>query len=80
MQLVWLTFVICIVFLFQCARQGFALGLTILVSTIPSIKVKSLLKLIVDFLEVSSSMKGQVGKTFALYFKEFFDSVFLYFP
>lgn len=34
--------------------------LTILVSTIHSIKVDSLLKLIVDFLEVSSSLKGQV--------------------
>ncbi|KAF2296534.1 hypothetical protein GH714_040553 [Hevea brasiliensis] len=42
-----------------CARQGFALGLTVLVSTIPSIKLHSLLKLIVDLLEVSSSMKGQ---------------------
>ncbi|XP_068320900.1 rDNA transcriptional regulator pol5-like [Pyrus communis] len=55
----------------ECARQGFALGLTILVSTIPSIKVNSLLKLIVDFLEVSSSMKGQeqrdhlLGRLFA---------------
>ncbi|KAJ9175014.1 hypothetical protein P3X46_013601 [Hevea brasiliensis] len=43
----------------ECARQGFALGLTVLVSTIPSIKLHSLLKLIVDLLEVSSSMKGQ---------------------
>ncbi|KAJ0045211.1 hypothetical protein Pint_04008 [Pistacia integerrima] len=41
-----------------CARQGFSLGLTLLVSKIPSIKVDSLLKLIVDLLEVSSSMKG----------------------
>ncbi|KAK9905214.1 hypothetical protein M0R45_000408 [Rubus argutus] len=55
----------------ECARQGFALGLTILVSTIHSIKVDSLLKLIVDFLEVSSSMKGQeqrdrlLGRLFA---------------
>ncbi|KAM1151635.1 hypothetical protein ACFX19_034940 [Malus domestica] len=55
----------------ECARQGFALGLSILVSTIPSIKVNSLLKLIVDFLEVSSSMKGQeqrdhlLGRLFA---------------
>lgn len=47
--------------LFQCARQGFALGLTILLYKIPSIKVQSFLKLIVDLLEVSSSMKGQVG-------------------
>lgn len=50
-----------LVLLFQCARQGFALGLTILLHKIPSIKSQSLLKLIVDLLEVSSSMKGQVG-------------------
>lgn len=50
-----------LVLLFQCARQGFALGLTILLYKIPSIKVQSFLKLIVDLLEVSSSMKGQVG-------------------
>ncbi|KAJ6716412.1 MYB-BINDING PROTEIN 1A FAMILY MEMBER [Salix koriyanagi] len=43
----------------ECARQGFALGLTVLVDTIPSIKVGSVLKLVVDLLEVSSSMKGQ---------------------
>ncbi|KAL6269884.1 hypothetical protein ACE6H2_026795 [Prunus campanulata] len=55
----------------ECARQGFALGLTTLVSTISSIKVNSLLKLIIDFLEVSSSMKGQeqrdhlLGRLFA---------------
>ncbi|GAV65086.1 LOW QUALITY PROTEIN: DNA_pol_phi domain-containing protein [Cephalotus follicularis] len=55
----------------ECARQGFALGLTLLVCTIPSIKVDSLLKLIVDLLEVSSSMKGQdardclLGRLFA---------------
>ncbi|KAJ0077787.1 hypothetical protein Patl1_37204 [Pistacia atlantica] len=42
----------------ECARPGFSLGLTLLVSKIPSIKVDSLLKLIVDLLEVSSSMKG----------------------
>lgn len=47
---------------FQCARQGFALGLTVLVGTISTIKLDSLLKLIVDLLEVSSSMKGQVSK------------------
>ncbi|EEF44083.1 DNA binding protein, putative [Ricinus communis] len=46
----------------ECARQGFALGLTVLISTIPSIKLDSLLKLIVDLLEVSSSMKGQEVK------------------
>ncbi|KAA8545689.1 hypothetical protein F0562_020860 [Nyssa sinensis] len=46
----------------ECARQGFALGLTLLVGAIPSIKVDSLLKLVVDLLEVSSSMKGQEVK------------------
>ncbi|KAL6218385.1 hypothetical protein ACLB2K_011599 [Fragaria x ananassa] len=55
----------------ECARQGFAVGLTMLGSTIRSIKVDSLLKLIVDFLEVTSSMKGQeqrdrlLGRLFA---------------
>ncbi|KAK4381305.1 Myb-binding protein 1A-like protein, partial [Sesamum angolense] len=43
----------------ECARQGFALGLTILVGTVHSIKLDSLLKLIINLLEVSSSMKGQ---------------------
>ncbi|KAL0559804.1 hypothetical protein IC582_000181 [Cucumis melo] len=46
----------------ECARQGFALGLTALISTLPSIKVDSLLKLIVNILEVSSSMKGQEAR------------------
>lgn len=45
----------------QFARQGFALGLTMLVGAVPNIALDSLLKLIVDLLEVSSSMKGQVG-------------------
>ncbi|XVF01463.1 hypothetical protein REPUB_Repub04eG0091400 [Reevesia pubescens] len=55
----------------ECARQGFALGLTALVATIPNIKLDSLLKLIVNLLEVSSSMKGQevrdclLGRLFA---------------
>lgn len=48
-------------FMLQCARQGFALGLTMLVGTVPSIKLDSLLKLIINLLEVLSSMKGQVG-------------------
>lgn len=48
----------------QCARQGFALGLTILLGAITSIRVDAILKLIVDLLEVSSSMKGKVGKSF----------------
>ncbi|XP_044507401.1 myb-binding protein 1A-like protein [Mangifera indica] len=42
----------------ECARQGFALGLTLLIGKIPSIKMDALLKLIVDLLEVSASMKG----------------------
>lgn len=46
--------------LLQCARQGFALGLDMLVGAVPNIAVDSVLKLIVDLLEVSSSMKGQV--------------------
>ncbi|KAD4179224.1 hypothetical protein E3N88_27815 [Mikania micrantha] len=55
----------------ECARQGFALGLTMLVGTVPSIALDSLLTLIVDLLEVSSSMKGQeikdclLGRLFA---------------
>ncbi|KAI3439230.1 uncharacterized protein J3R85_004946 [Psidium guajava] len=55
----------------ECARQGFSLGLTLLVSTVPTIRVDSLLKLSVDLLEVSSSMKGQevrdclLGRLFA---------------
>ncbi|XAR73034.1 DNA-directed DNA polymerase [Bertholletia excelsa] len=46
----------------ECARQGFALGLTVLVGAIPSVKIDSMLKLIIDLLEVSSSMKGQEVK------------------
>lgn len=46
----------------ECARQGFALGLSILVAKIPTIKVESLMKLIVNLLEVSASMKGQEAK------------------
>ncbi|KAJ7968340.1 DNA polymerase V [Quillaja saponaria] len=55
----------------ECARQGFALGLTIIIGTIPSIRIDSLFKLVVDLLEVSSSMKGQevrdclLGRLFA---------------
>lgn len=47
--------------LLQCARQGFALGLTTLIATVHSIKSESLFKLITTLLEVSSSMKGQVN-------------------
>ncbi|CAI9781808.1 unnamed protein product [Fraxinus pennsylvanica] len=50
----------------ECARQGFALGLTILVGTVSSIKVESLLKLIVNLLEISSSMKGQEARDYLL--------------
>lgn len=50
-----------VLFYLQCARQGFALGLTMLVGMVPSIKLESLLKLITTLLEVSSSMKGQVS-------------------
>ncbi|XP_061370824.1 rDNA transcriptional regulator pol5 [Gastrolobium bilobum] len=46
----------------ECARQGFALGLTVLAGTIHNIKVESFLKLVVDLLEVTSSMKGQEAK------------------
>ncbi|XP_076929622.1 uncharacterized protein LOC143594119 [Bidens hawaiensis] len=55
----------------ECARQGFALGLDMLVGAVHSIAVDSVLKLIVDLLEVSSSMKGQeikdclLGRLFA---------------
>nr|GEU41031.1 myb-binding protein 1A [Tanacetum cinerariifolium] len=55
----------------ECARQGFALGLTMLVGAVSNIAIDSLLKLIVDLLEVSSSMKGQeikdclLGRLFA---------------
>ncbi|CAA7034816.1 unnamed protein product [Microthlaspi erraticum] len=55
----------------ECARQGFALGLTLPVSIISSINMESLLKLISDSLSVSSSMKGQdvkeclLGRLFA---------------
>ncbi|XP_015061041.1 rDNA transcriptional regulator pol5 [Solanum pennellii] len=55
----------------ECARQGFALGMTVLVGAVPCIKVDALLKLIVELLEISSSMKGQdmkdclLGRLFA---------------
>ncbi|KOM53920.1 hypothetical protein LR48_Vigan09g257900 [Vigna angularis] len=46
----------------ECARQGFALGLTVLTGTVHNIKVESFLKLVVNLLEVTSSMKGQEAK------------------
>ncbi|KAL2342030.1 hypothetical protein Fmac_009970 [Flemingia macrophylla] len=46
----------------ECARQGFALGLTVVAGTIHNIKVESFLKLVVNLLEVTSSMKGQEAK------------------
>eukprot|EP01018_Ginkgo_biloba_P010689 Gb_31883 [translate_table: standard] len=54
-----------------CARQGFALGLATLVSTIHCIELEALMKLIDELLEVTSSMKGQdardglLGRLFA---------------
>ncbi|XP_019419265.1 PREDICTED: DNA polymerase V [Lupinus angustifolius] len=46
----------------ECARQGFALGLTVLVGTVHKLRIDSFLKLVVDLLEVTSSMKGQEAK------------------
>lgn len=46
----------------ECARQGFALGLSLLVGAVPNIKVDPLLKLIVNLLEITSSMKGQEAR------------------
>ncbi|MCD9637914.1 hypothetical protein HAX54_021464 [Datura stramonium] len=43
----------------KCARQGFALGTTVLVGAVPYIKVDALLKLILELSEICSSMKGQ---------------------
>ncbi|WOL03832.1 hypothetical protein Cni_G12552 [Canna indica] len=50
----------------ECARQGFALGLSAVMGTIPSIKLSSVMKLISDLLEVSSSMRGQEAKDYLL--------------
>ncbi|MCL7038169.1 hypothetical protein MKW94_015597 [Papaver nudicaule] len=46
----------------ECARQGFALGLAVVLKTIPDIKLDALMKLITDILEVNSSMKGQEAR------------------
>ncbi|PKA55156.1 DNA polymerase phi subunit [Apostasia shenzhenica] len=46
----------------ECARQGFSLGLTVVVGMIPAIKLESLLKLIINLLEVPSAMKGQEAR------------------
>lgn len=59
-----------LILILQCARQGFALGLTILLGTISNIKVDSLLKLVNDLLEVTSSMRGQVVLNHLKLFKE----------
>ncbi|CAN4107855.1 unnamed protein product [Withania somnifera] len=54
-----------------CARQGFALGMTVLIGAVPCIKLVALFKLIVKLLEISSSMRGQdikdclLGRLFA---------------
>ena len=44
----------------QCARQGFALGLCVVISRISAVSLYSVMKLVAQFLEVSSSKKGQV--------------------
>ncbi|XP_008806265.2 myb-binding protein 1A-like protein [Phoenix dactylifera] len=55
----------------ECARQGFALGLSAVVGAIHTLEVEPVMKLIVDLLEISSSMKGQevrdclLGRLFA---------------
>ncbi|KAG5625345.1 hypothetical protein H5410_010563 [Solanum commersonii] len=41
-------------------RQGFALGMAVLVCAVPYTKVDVLLKLTVELLEISSSMKGKL--------------------
>ncbi|KAK4254145.1 hypothetical protein QN277_009565 [Acacia crassicarpa] len=46
----------------ECARQGFALGLTVVIGSIPNIRLESFFKLVVDLLEVTSSMKGQEAR------------------
>lgn len=44
----------------QYARQGFALGLAVVLESIRSIRVEAIMKLIPNLLEYSSSMKGPV--------------------
>lgn len=62
-EIKWLSFSPSLIgFYLQCARQGFALGLTLVAGTFPVIKVEVLMKLIVEMLEVSSSMKRQVNR------------------
>uniref|UniRef100_A0A7N0TMV7 DNA polymerase V n=1 Tax=Kalanchoe fedtschenkoi TaxID=63787 RepID=A0A7N0TMV7_KALFE len=46
----------------ECARQGFALGLAVVVRSVTKIDIGALLKLIVSLLEVTSSMKGQEAR------------------
>ncbi|XP_074286005.1 uncharacterized protein LOC141611379 [Silene latifolia] len=46
----------------ECARQGFALGLTILLGTNMTVRLDSVIKLVDDLLEVTSSMKGQEAR------------------
>lgn len=45
---------------FQFARQGFALGLAVVLESIRAIRVEAVMKLIPTLLEYSSSMKGPV--------------------
>ncbi|KAI0488592.1 hypothetical protein KFK09_028430 [Dendrobium nobile] len=42
----------------ECARQGFSLGLAVVVEMIPAVKLEPVMKLIINLLEVSSAMKG----------------------
>ncbi|KAH0448617.1 hypothetical protein IEQ34_022417 [Dendrobium chrysotoxum] len=42
----------------ECARQGFSLGLAVVVEMIPAVKLVPVMKLIINLLEVSSAMKG----------------------
>jgi hypothetical protein len=44
----------------QFARQGFALGLTVVLESVRAIRVEAIMKLIPSLLEYSSSMKGLV--------------------
>ncbi|XP_068640137.1 rDNA transcriptional regulator pol5 [Aristolochia californica] len=44
------------------SRQGFALGLAVVLSKVPGIKVDTVMKLVVDKIEISSSMKGQEAR------------------
>ncbi|RZC44084.1 hypothetical protein C5167_037031 [Papaver somniferum] len=44
----------------ECARQGFASGLTVVLKTIPDIKLDALMKLITDILEAKDCLLGRL--------------------